>query len=267
MRKDLEMLRETMGCVPIPDYGEEIWEKLVATCNRDSRHFRIDPSIQSFVSIGMHLLQSNVNKNGYTDKPLVGELSSRLFVILCNLLPQSYKHCNSQHFDFMPQTVTAWLHSLVENAKDFGIQFPSNADKSILQKACRSCLKFGVSSSSASGPTAPGPSLRLVRTILVSHYLKQHFLVPSAVEVFNMVTSHSNFTLVLESNDPRTENSANIEMLNLLRCCLELDGNNISVPETFWMNANSSFSAGLGAVDTAVRLLLQSFCASHGEAS
>jgi hypothetical protein len=264
-----------MECLPFSDLESDVCKVVALALDKclQAKQFRGDPSLKVIVGIVMNLIEVSNCKQTNT-------LATRLLVLLCELLPKSYKqNIKDAHLFLQPDTIICWLRLLAKNVKEFDPELMKGTDQHILQKVCRSCLKFGVAPSTTSCTSIPAQAVRLVRIIIESCFdansafgqLKAHYVIPDPADVFQMLTSHSKISAVLSDHDkddrPVGDCNTKTEIFCLMHTCLRLDSSNIVVAESLWRDIYSAFSAGLGECDTAIRLCLQACCTADTEAS
>jgi hypothetical protein len=202
---------------------------------------------------------------------VTSRLASTMFVLLCEFLQGSYKVQSSEaHSSLGAKSVLTWLISLLEDVHEFELEVFQHVKPTLLQRVCRSCLKYGLTRSTEHNQDVPVLSLQLVRTLLTRlsnspiGMLKEHLPTPSPAEVFMMLTAHSKFHVLISQSEEvdgeRTCDRARLEVVRLMLCCVTSSPGETTIEPAVWKTLYSAFNAGLGELDTTIRQLFYAYC-------
>ena len=141
-----------------------------------------------------------------------------------------------------------------------------NAKPLLVQKVFRTVLKYGIGVSERN-PAISSIAIKFLRELVTGlsdptsplSILKAQLLVISLTDVFNMLTSHSKFPVVLGSDDQDAE-LVKLELVKLMFCCVARSDKGIVIGPEVWTTLFSAFNAGLGELDTSIRKLFYACC-------
>jgi len=197
-----------------------------------------------------------------------GILSSTLLVFLCNAIPSSlrgtFKRNEVSDGHLPPVWLIRWLLELLAICRDLDTGVDKTDFVSCLPTLLRASLRYGIGTNGEVDHSVRALCLELVSSLVQflqrgATHLRQlpssFSSKPLASHVFEMISSHSKFRLLLISPGSVAEEKLRVEALRLLRCCL-LATEEIRFDEDVWNSLLSCFDAGLSEKDKLVRQLL-----------
>ena len=129
----------------------------------------------------------------------------------------------------------------------------------------RSSLRYGIATDGEADLSVRMQCIRLVGSLIPllqdgathsqSMSITSSFARRLPSQVFEMVTSHSKFRLLLQSSGSTEVEKEKVEVLRLMRCCL-LAMNDLQFDSDVWQALLSCFDAGMSEKDCLVRELL-----------
>lgn len=244
--------------IPMDRISSAAEEVLLATI--ENQDILESSTLRHICSLGISLWKMK-KAHSNDDKKSQRQLSSLLVCVLSESLLAFYK-LGVRHHDVQAKVacveILTALTSLVEEEHEFDQSIFTRAKKSLLQKVCRSALKYGIHDDLGTECHLATLSLRFVR-ILLGRYsrdplLSGHFLLISPPNLFEMLTSHSKFmVMVSRKRNPEVDDSDRTELLHLMHCCVELAEDQIVLNSRLWRTLNAAFSAGLDELDLTIR--------------
>jgi hypothetical protein len=251
-----EALISGMVVVPVDELANTISEFLCITL-KDGKAVK-NNVIGDVCRVGMTLLRREI-KDLHPDFTAPWRLSTALFCSLLDLLVVSYKTVargvDAEH-SLDCQTIVDFLVSLLEREQEIDPNIISQANDSVLQKVCRSGLKYGIHDSEGASRRLAASSLKLVRLLLARlpriQTLSAHFV--AIPELFGMLTSHSKFVAMFSrKRSPIVEEDDRIELVRLMHCCVKLSSNLAVVEPELWEILSHAYGAGLDELDMSIQ--------------
>ena len=197
-----------------------------------------------------------------------GTLSSSLLLFLCNAIPSSlrgiFERNELSDGHLPPVWLIRWLLELLAICRDLDTSVDGPDFVSCLPTLLRTSLRYGIGTNGEVDHSVRALCLELVSSLVqflqrgATHLLQLTSSFsgkPLASHVFEMISSHSKFRLLLISSGSVAVEKVRVEVLRLLRCCL-LATDEIRFDENVWNNLLSCFDAGLSEKDRLVRQLL-----------
>ena len=253
-----ELLRKRLTSSRLNDLANELRRIFVLAIKQKS--ILRDTSSRSLCQIGMQLVGETTSGIPYAS--IRSRLVSTMFALFTELLPHFLKE-DHHGLGLKCDNLLTWSIALVE-ANEHDLRVYTTLKPSSIQRLCRSCLKHGISGSKISIAHTASKSLKLVRALLSRsasagsdiEKVSQILPVPSACELFTMMTSHSKFASTLAETPDQVDGrdkETKLELLRLMLCCATTSTGPIRVAPEVWTAIYSAFDAGLGEIDTAIR--------------
>ena len=222
-------------------------------------------TVKNICSVGFSVLnylkkRTEMDANCYE---ITIQLTTELFLLIFAAFPSSLKqHLAQTPVGLPPDTLLAWLISLLEDHGDFDTHLMEKMDASLSKKVCRACLKHGIYVGDDIN-RIPTLSLRFIGLFLKFSANGKSSLasinIPSARDLFHMITSHSKFEEVfyLEDKEKDTNKTEVKEtVLKLMITCLVICQEEIEIESSTWRALFASSNAGLARFDILVRKLV-----------
>jgi hypothetical protein len=202
-------------------------------------------------------------------------LASIMFLQCLEWLPQTYKtkEVDAELLNVNTRLILQWLLSMLSDVEEYESEGLEAIQPMLTQKVIRSCLKYGLGLSDQS-PEVSSMSLKLIRELITRlsdprspmNSLKEHLEVIPPFEIFNMLTSHSKFVVVLASSTEEADR-VKVEIVHLMVFCMAKAPNDIKMDLAVWTALFGTFNAGLGELDTVIRKLFYACCDLLAEVS
>jgi hypothetical protein len=194
------------------------------------------------------------------DVAMMKPLSSLLLVYLCETLTRSLRNLSNPHEKSSALRLITGLRELFSTDLTFDSNHFKDKGISFLKSLVKACLRLGIRIDNDCTDNIRLSCLDLVRSIVMMMHtdtssgpcLGTVFKQSMASEVFTMVTAHSKFDHLMNSNGC---DDLQLEVLRIIRTCLFFT-TNIAFDEHVWLSLLACFGAGVVEKDLLLRDIL-----------